>query len=262
MRQTNKKPAMILGAASALIIVIAAVLYFQADNRPFNWLNLKKAKAKASRENKPVFLNFYSKWSQLSKNIEKTIFMNDSIQSVLNKDYVLASINIAEKENLKMMQEVFKINNIPTYLILDENGREMKRFAAPPSNEFKFYDWLKDTSFYFAMGWKDYEEAKKTAEENEMAMLTVIVRFQNAAGSIHRMLNDEELRTAIVKNAVPFYLTTTYKEDKKYIKEIEDSASSNNSLILFDKDFNKRLSFDFIAADKDMKERMLEWLGR
>lgn len=259
MNQNTKKPALMLGGAALLSFLVALVLYLQPQSRPFNWLDFEDAKKVALAENKPIFLNFYSKWDPISKNIENTVFMNDTIKTALNKGFILASMNIGSKENQKIMIEKFKIQNLPTFIILDGNGKEITRYATMPiGQEMLFYNWLTDTSYKYVINWKNYNEAKDNAAENDRFLLVVIARLPFATSSIYNVYNNKEIKESIAESIEPTFLTSTNEKDLAIIKEIGDPNSEQNEIILFDKKFIRRFSYDFYIANEDMRKWIIE----
>ncbi|MEL6989005.1 MAG: thioredoxin family protein, partial [Bacteroidota bacterium] len=43
----------------------------------------------ANKQDKLLFIDFYTDWCQPCKKLDKLVFQNDSIQEILGKDYVL-----------------------------------------------------------------------------------------------------------------------------------------------------------------------------
>ncbi len=253
MNQNTKKPAIWFTLITAVFIIAALIFYLQPESRPFNWLDLKDAKIEANKTNKLIFLNFYSKWDPISKNIENSVFMNDSIKPILNRNFILASLNISSKENQVLMTKVYKIQNLPSFLILDKHGKEITRFSDMPiGQELMFQKWLNNTSYNFVASWKSYKEAKKAAINNDKYLMVLIIRQPQVATSIYNIFNNNEITNEMMTEIELTYLISTYDKDNEDIKAIGDSACNQNEILLFDKQLIKRLNYQIYHANENL----------
>ena len=55
--------------------------------------NYNEALKIASKQNKLIFIDFYTTWCGPCKKLDKLIFQNDSIQQILKKDFILLKYN-------------------------------------------------------------------------------------------------------------------------------------------------------------------------
>ena len=80
----------------------------------------------ASKENKLIFIDFYTTWCAPCKKLDKLVFKNDSVQQILKKDFVLLKYN-AENDSVFHLSKKYHINSYPTAIILNKNGYLLNR---------------------------------------------------------------------------------------------------------------------------------------
>lgn len=81
----------------------------------------KKALEIASKENKLIFIDFYTTWCAPCKKLDKLVFKNDSVQQILKRDFVLLKYN-AENDSVFHLSKKYHVNSYPTAIILNKNG--------------------------------------------------------------------------------------------------------------------------------------------
>lgn len=102
--------------------------------------NISKAKAEAQKENKALFVEFTgSDWCPPCMMMEKAVFSKKSFKSGAEKDFVLVKIDIPNKDkalrrkNEKVLDK-YKVQGVPTVILMDKNGKEFSRFTASAYN--------------------------------------------------------------------------------------------------------------------------------
>lgn len=102
--------------------------------------NISKAKAEAKKENKALFVEFTgSDWCPPCMMMEKAVFSKKSFKSGAEKDFVLVKIDIPNKDkalrkkNEKVLDK-YKVQGVPTVILMDKNGKEFSRFTASAYN--------------------------------------------------------------------------------------------------------------------------------
>ncbi len=111
------------------ISVIILFIYFfgyQVRGEPIKFLdlNLSHALAKAKKEQKLVFIDFYTTWCRPCKVMEMDVFSDDDVGNVLNEQYVPLRINADIEKELTLKHD---IRVYPTLLVLDRNGKTLFR---------------------------------------------------------------------------------------------------------------------------------------
>lgn len=80
----------------------------------------------AANEKKLLFIDFYTDWCAPCKKLDKWIFRNDSISSILANDFVLLRYN-AEKDTTFNLTKKYHVNSYPTGIILNNKGYVLNR---------------------------------------------------------------------------------------------------------------------------------------
>ena len=86
---------------------------------------------RAERENKLVFVDFYTTWCTPCKLMDKDVFPDKTIGKFFKKHFISYKVD-AEKGNGVNLAVVFEVSVYPTLLFLNEKGRvlESKQGAA------------------------------------------------------------------------------------------------------------------------------------
>ncbi len=81
----------------------------------------EEVKEMSSNSGKPIFIDFYTTWCGPCKQMDKTTFLDSTVYSILNKDFLCLKLDAEKDENLHLVKH-FKINAFPTFIFSDENG--------------------------------------------------------------------------------------------------------------------------------------------
>lgn len=93
------------------------------------------ALATAAREDKLIFVDFYTVWCGPCKELDKMIFTNDSIRRILAEDFVLLKYD-AEKDSVHHLSKKHHVMSYPTGLILNAEGYVLNRKYGFPGEDF------------------------------------------------------------------------------------------------------------------------------
>lgn len=77
--------------------------------------------ATAKAKHKKIFVDAYAKWCAPCKELQKTTFKDAKAAAYFNKNFINVSIDVEKGEGLELAK-TWKIEGLPTLLILDENG--------------------------------------------------------------------------------------------------------------------------------------------
>ncbi len=81
---------------------------------------------KAAKENKPVFVDFYTTWCTPCKMMDEDVFSDRNLASYFNDNFVNYKVD-CEKGNGTNLAAIFGINNYPTLIFMDEKGSILVR---------------------------------------------------------------------------------------------------------------------------------------
>ena len=95
--------------------------------------DLDSALEQARSEGKPVLVNFYADWCVWCKRLEATTLRDAQVADMLSDKVVPVSLNV--DGNGKELSDQYRVDGLPTILVLDTDGREIGRIPGymPPS---------------------------------------------------------------------------------------------------------------------------------
>lgn len=94
--------------------------------------DINQAMQKAKNTNKNIFVNFHADWCTYCHKMDDEVFSSTEIKEKLTKNYVLLKINVDQNPELSTQ---FQTYSLPTIIILDSNGNEIKRIIGYQSAE-------------------------------------------------------------------------------------------------------------------------------
>jgi len=102
--------------------------------QPFPWIasDFDKALALAKAANKKLIIDFWATWCGPCRSLDEWIFSDSEVAAVLNAGYVGLKLD-ADLE--KQMVSRFHVEGYPTLIVLDGNGKEVRRFGYQGSKE-------------------------------------------------------------------------------------------------------------------------------
>ncbi|WP_268223366.1 thioredoxin family protein [Sinomicrobium oceani] len=105
-----------------VLVTILTMAYFcQAQELNIIEQDYEKALYIARKENKLIFINFYTGWCAPCKKLDRLVFQNDSIQQLLGKEFVLLRYD-AENDKVFNLSKKHHISSYPTAIILNPEG--------------------------------------------------------------------------------------------------------------------------------------------
>ncbi|OMP30154.1 hypothetical protein BKM32_12250 [Mangrovimonas sp. DI 80] len=99
-----------------------------AQGMNFEHITLEEALVKAKKENKLVFIDFYTVWCGPCKKMAKDIFPLASVGEVYNKNFINLKLD-AEKEGQAVAKQ-YNVTGYPTLLYLDADGKILLKDTA------------------------------------------------------------------------------------------------------------------------------------
>lgn len=190
---------MFVSSSSAAEAKVSAVVKGQ-ETKGLQWLeSYDEALKKAASEGKKVFINFTgSDWCFYCIQMEKTTLSKSSFAEMAQKDMILLKLDFPRRKpfpaELKKQNEglakKYKVRGYPTYLIIDDKGKELKRLSFTNQSEV-FLDQVKRTvssDIGPALVWrKDLPATLKLGKENGKPTVCYVT---HNGSSITRELNE------------------------------------------------------------------------
>lgn len=128
----------------AVLLLLAAPLFAQG---PVKWEHdyqsaLKRAKA----ENKVIFMDLWTEWCPPCLRLQKNVFPSAEASVALGKVVPFSSLvqkrdGTPVPEGTKLAGQ-FKLSAFPTLVILDADGKEIRRHVGDFRNGAEFAAWL------------------------------------------------------------------------------------------------------------------------
>jgi len=88
----------------------------------------------AKKEDKLLFIDFYTTWCAPCKKLDKLVFQNDSIKKMLKNDFVLLKYN-AENDSLFHLSKKHHVGSYPTGIVLNKYGFVLNRKYGFPGED-------------------------------------------------------------------------------------------------------------------------------
>jgi dipeptidyl aminopeptidase/acylaminoacyl peptidase/thiol-disulfide isomerase/thioredoxin len=108
--------------------------FLQAQNREiaFEHSTLQEVLAEARKADKPVFVDCYTEYCGPCRLMASTVFKTDSVADFFNKTFINLKLDMLSEDG-KKYGDVYKVGAYPTFLILDNTGKEIYKFVGSQS---------------------------------------------------------------------------------------------------------------------------------
>ncbi|MEZ4938128.1 MAG: thioredoxin family protein [Crocinitomicaceae bacterium] len=90
----------------------------------FEKMTLDEAKAKAKKENKIIFIDYYADWCGPCKWLAKNVFTEDEVGELFNTNFINLKINADEDD---FIGRTYNSSSLPTMLFIDHEGDLKKK---------------------------------------------------------------------------------------------------------------------------------------
>lgn len=103
-----------------LWILVQAPNAAAQQNESIRWLSYAQTLEQAPKAGKPMFIFFRAPWCYICKKMQRLVFPDPQLSDYLGKRYLAVKVDVTKD---KRVAEVYKVNYLPTYIILTEQGK-------------------------------------------------------------------------------------------------------------------------------------------
>lgn len=104
-----------------IVVIFCLLLSFGASAQEgiqFNHSSWSEIKAKAIKENKLIFVDFYTEWCGPCLAMAEDVFVLESVGNFFNSNFVNAKIDAENGDGVELAK-LYKVNSYPTYAFID-----------------------------------------------------------------------------------------------------------------------------------------------
>lgn len=131
----NQKMLIILGLVVMGVLMLFLISNMEKSSQVSNegqiqqttieWnTDFNSALTAAQKSNKLVFVDFYADWCKYCQELDEKTYPDPGVQQSLAQKYVTVKVNVDKNPDLATK---YKIYGLPTLVIMDANGNEIKR---------------------------------------------------------------------------------------------------------------------------------------
>jgi thiol-disulfide isomerase/thioredoxin len=234
-----------------MIVLFWGPLSINAQKVDFG-TNLTKAKKQAAKENKLIFIDFYTDWCKPCKMMDAEVFQEGEIADRMNAFFVNIKVN-ADFDKYTASQ--YDINSYPTSLLVDSTGKVLHRSSGYGGiNPF----WKKlepalattEKGAYFIILKAEYEKGRRDAEllkgycrirqmvglNNELILDKLVETMPIDSQTVYAPILIQAVRTLGGKG---FNYLIEHKSEKRFMNKLKAIIQLNYQEALADKDKKK-----------------------
>lgn len=208
-------------AFTATILFFIAALLSEFIPRSYGegWHSFEEAQQIAKLSGKKIFVDAYADWCLPCKEMEKTVFTDLAVQSLFDSLYIKAKVNIDDAQG-KAFQASYRIQGVPTCLIVDSDGNEWSRsvgFVHP----YIFTKWLKDDQYKILEKFKPYESAKVAAQEERKNILVLFAENGSTTEQLGKLCSVDSIKQLIQSHFIASFIMSTHERSRTVMKELK-----------------------------------------
>ncbi len=115
----------VLIVAFCLTTGIAMAGAKQKSANQIKWYGYKEGMTLAKKQNKQVYLHFYTDWCEYCKEMDSTTFRNPAVVKMLNSEFVAIKVNTAKSHKVAAK---YNIRPVPDNWFLSSSGSKIRNF--------------------------------------------------------------------------------------------------------------------------------------
>ncbi len=95
------------------------------SSRNIKWYDYNEGMSLAKKQNKQVYLHFYTDWCEYCKEMQSTTFINPAVVKMLNTDFVAIRVNTTKDHKIAAK---YNIRPVPDNWFLSSSGNKIRNF--------------------------------------------------------------------------------------------------------------------------------------
>ncbi|MGD9330714.1 MAG: thioredoxin family protein [Desulfobacterales bacterium] len=123
-----KKPLILVSVLIIMFCLSGSVVLAgkkgQKTNR-IKWLDYKQGMLLAEKQNKRVYLHFYTDWCNYCDEMEKTTLRNPAVVKLINEGFVAIRVNTGKD---KKVASRYNVRPVPDNWFLSADGKKLRNF--------------------------------------------------------------------------------------------------------------------------------------
>ena len=158
--------ALILAAISVAIVIGGTSDKKEVTSEKFSWNKYDEGLAMASKQNKPLMVDFYTDWCGYCKKLDKETYSDPAVADYIKTHFIAVKVNAESKEPFNLptgqmtgttLARSFGVNGYPAIWFLKPNGERINYYPgyAPPDKFIIVLKYIGD-GIYKTQSWKDY----------------------------------------------------------------------------------------------------------
>lgn len=116
---------------SILVIAVAAYMLWPVDRKSPEWIYFEETKYESAIQNgEKIFIDFYADWCIPCKELDALTFSDERVITELSS-YKTFKVDMTQSlsEETERLRDKFEIKGMPTLIIINSNGEEVKRIT-------------------------------------------------------------------------------------------------------------------------------------
>ncbi len=97
----------------------------QKSANKIKWYGYKEGMTQAKKQNKQVYLHFYTDWCEYCKEMDSTTFRNPAVVKMLNSEFVAIKVNTTKSYKVAAK---YNIRPVPDNWFLSSSGSKIRNF--------------------------------------------------------------------------------------------------------------------------------------
>jgi thiol:disulfide interchange protein DsbD len=117
-----------LGIFLLVVGLFGLVLWIKGPSlKEMKWLSFTEGILEASKEKKPLVMDFTSRWCEACDELDRKTFSHPKVREELERFVLIRVDSTRMTKKIEGIHKKYKIKGLPTVIILDSEGKERKR---------------------------------------------------------------------------------------------------------------------------------------